>query len=161
MVGTPFVAFYFAGLILGANILILIKIFLLLCLYIVLNYAGQILYDDRLMVLLPLSIYLATKMWMYFTWFIYIMPYTSLLTNFVFLSSSGALWYCFLKSWLGDAGVISTSQEVRLRVSNYKHCILIHLMLCFLFDNNFLYYLIKRFLLGFFCFALIKLMVIN
>lgn len=115
MVGTPFIAFYLAGLILGASFLILIKIFLLLCLYIVLNYAGQVLYDDRLMVLLPLSIYLSTKMWMYFTWFIYILPYTSLLINFVFLISSGILWYCFLKSWLGDAGVVSTTQDVRLR----------------------------------------------
>ncbi|KRT78753.1 Ankyrin repeat-containing protein, partial [Oryctes borbonicus] len=58
MVGTPFVAFYLAGVILGGNIHILIKIVLLICLYIVLNTAGQILYDDRLMSLLPLSIYL-------------------------------------------------------------------------------------------------------
>jgi hypothetical protein len=117
MVGTPFMAFYIAGSILGTNLIILIKLFLLVCLYIVLHYAGQILYDDRLMALLPLSIYLSTKLWMYFTWFIYIMPFTGILTTCVFLSSSGLLWYCFLKSWLGDSGVISASQQLRFRVN--------------------------------------------
>lgn len=117
MIGTPFIAFYLAGLILGADLIILIKIFLLLCLYIILNYAGQILYDDRLMALLPLSIYLSTKLWMYFTWFIYIMSHVSIFMNFIFIASSSFLWYCFLKSWLGDAGVISTTQEMRFRVT--------------------------------------------
>lgn len=118
MVGTPFMAFYLAGSILGTDLIILIKLFLLVCLYIVLHYAGQVLYDDRLMALLPLSIYLSTKVWMYFTWLIYIMPFTSIVTTCVFLSSSGALWYCFLKSWLGNAGIISTSQQLRFRVSS-------------------------------------------
>lgn len=119
MVGTPFVAFYLAGVILGAQIQIIIKIFLLLCLYIVLNTAGQVLYDERLMSLLPLSIYLATKAWFYFTWFIYMMPNTSLLVNVIFLASSGLLWYCFLKSWLGDAGVIPATKELRFRVRSF------------------------------------------
>ncbi|XP_044748593.1 palmitoyltransferase Hip14 isoform X2 [Coccinella septempunctata] len=115
MVGTPFLAFYLAGAILSTSLLVLIKFFLLVCLYIVLHYAGQILYDDRLMALLPVNIYLATKIWMYFTWFIYIMPFTSLITNLVFLLSSGLLWYFFLKSWLGDPGIIETSQKLRFR----------------------------------------------
>lgn len=116
MVGTPFMAFYCAGAILGTNLIILIKIFLLLCLYIVLHYAGQILYDDRLMSLLPLSIYLSTKIWMYITWLIYIVPYTNFLTSFIFLTSSALLWYCFIKSWRGDPGVITATQELRFRV---------------------------------------------
>lgn len=117
MVGTPFIAFYIAGLILGANSLILIKMFLLVCLYIVLHFAGQLLYDDRLMALLPLSIYLATKIWMYVTWIFYIMPHTPFLISAIFLSSSGLLWYCFLKSWLGDPGVIVATQDLRFRVN--------------------------------------------
>lgn len=115
MVGTPFMAFYIAGSILGTNLIILIKLFLLVCLYIVLHYAGQILYDDRLMALLPLSIYLSTKLWMYFTYFIYVMPFAGILTTAVFLLSSLWLWYCFLKCWLGDAGVITASQQLRFR----------------------------------------------
>lgn len=116
MVGTPFLTFYVAGLILGANFLVLIKMFLLTCLYIVLHFAGQLVYDDRLMALLPLSIYLATKLWMYVTWIVYIMPRISFLTSVVFLSSSGALWFFFIKSWLGDPGVICPTQEQRFRV---------------------------------------------
>lgn len=124
MVGTPFIAFYVAGLILGANLLILIKMFLLVCLYIVLHFAGQLFYDDRLMALLPLSIYLATKIWMYVTWIFYIMPHTPLLNSIIFLSSSGVLWYCFLKSWLGDPGIISATQDLRFRVSKLNCLVL-------------------------------------
>ncbi|XP_072385790.1 palmitoyltransferase Hip14 isoform X1 [Diabrotica undecimpunctata] len=115
MVGTPFMAFYIAGAILGTNLIILIKVFLLVCLYIVIHYVAQVLYDDRLMALLPLSIYLSTKAWFYFTWLIYITPVTHILLTVVFLSSSGLLWYCFLKSWLGDAGVVNTSQQLQFR----------------------------------------------
>lgn len=116
MVGTPFMAFYISGAILSTNLIILIKVFLLLCLYIVIHYLGQILYDDRLMALLPLSIYLSTKCWFYFTWLIYIMPETHMLTTVVFLSSSCMLWYCFLKSWLGDAGIVPASKHLQFRV---------------------------------------------
>ncbi|KAG5883927.1 hypothetical protein JTB14_032150 [Gonioctena quinquepunctata] len=115
MVGTPFMAFYLAGAILSTNLIILIKIFLLVCLYIVIHYIGQLLYDDRLMALLPLSIYLSTKAWFYFTWLIYITPVTHILLTVAFLGSSGLLWYCFLKSWMGDAGVVSTSQQLQFR----------------------------------------------
>ncbi|KAL3266235.1 hypothetical protein HHI36_010416 [Cryptolaemus montrouzieri] len=115
MVGTPFLAFYLAGAILSTSLLVIIKFFFLVCLYIVIHYAGQILYDDRLMALLPVNIYLATKIWMYFTWLIYIMPFVGLNANIVFFSSSGMLWYFFLKSWLGDPGIIATSQQLRFR----------------------------------------------
>ncbi|KAJ8986067.1 hypothetical protein NQ317_003361 [Molorchus minor] len=115
MVGTPFMAFYIAGAILSTNLIILIKIFLLVCLYIVIHFVGQILYDDRLMALLPLSIYLSSKMWFYFTWWIYIRPSVTVVTTVVFFSSSLLLWYCFLKSWLGDAGIVNTSQQLQFR----------------------------------------------
>lgn len=41
MVGTPFFAFYIAGAIMGTNILVIIKVFLLICLYIVIHYLGK------------------------------------------------------------------------------------------------------------------------
>ncbi|XP_018326776.1 palmitoyltransferase Hip14 isoform X2 [Agrilus planipennis] len=115
MIGTPFIVFYIIGLILEANILVIIKIFLLVCVYIVVHYIGQLFYDDRLIALLPLSIYLATKLWFYITWIVYIMPNVTLLTSAVFFASSSLLWYCFLKSWLGDPGVIVTTRELRFR----------------------------------------------
>ncbi|CAG9765425.1 unnamed protein product [Ceutorhynchus assimilis] len=115
MVGTPFMAFYIAGAIMGTNLLVIIKVFLLVCLYIVIHYLGQVFYDDRLMALLPLSIYLSTKMWFYVTWLIYMAPMVSFATSVVFLSSSALLWYNFLKSWLGDAGVVLTNKKLQFR----------------------------------------------
>lgn len=115
MVGTPFMAFYIAGAILGTNLIVIIKVFLLVCLYIVIHYAAQVLYDDRLMSLLPLSIYLSTKAWFYFTWLIYVAPVTPFFLTIFFLASSLLLWYCFIKSWLGDAGVVNTSQQLQFR----------------------------------------------
>ncbi|XP_066137592.1 palmitoyltransferase Hip14 [Euwallacea fornicatus] len=115
MVGTPFFAFYIAGAIMGTNLLVIIKAFLLLCLYIIIHYLGKVFYDDRLMALLPLSIYLSTKAWFYFTWFIYIAPIASITTTAIFLASSSLLWYNFLKSWLGDAGVVPTNKNLQFR----------------------------------------------
>lgn len=116
MVGTPFVAFYVAGIIFNSDTKLLIKMFLLTCEYIVLHYIGQLLYDDKLMALLPLSIYLATKLWMYVTWVLYIMPHISFLVNVVFFSSSGLLWYFFVKSWRGDPGVILATRDLQFKV---------------------------------------------
>ncbi|KAH1026999.1 palmitoyltransferase Hip14 [Dendroctonus ponderosae] len=115
MVGTPFMVFYTTGALLGTNILIIIKIFLIVCLYIVIHYLGRLFYDDRLMALLPLSIYLSTKIWFYFTWFIYIAPAVGFMTTIAFLLSSALLWYNFLKSWLGDAGVLPTNKKLQFR----------------------------------------------
>lgn len=115
MAATPFLLFYMTGMILGSSLQLLIKLFVLLCLYIGGNYLSNILYDDRLMHIMPLSIYLATKAWMYVTWLIYYMPVCSLLTNAAFLACSGVLWWSFLKSWKGDAGVVAAGQDVRFK----------------------------------------------
>lgn len=115
MAATPFLLFYITGMLLGSHLQLLIKLFLLLCLYIGGNYLSNILYDDRLMHIMPLSIYLATKAWMYVTWLIYYMPVCSLLTNAAFLGCSGILWWSFLKSWKGDAGVVAAGQDLRFK----------------------------------------------
>lgn len=68
LVATPFLVFYLVGLILSINTLFIIKSFLLLCLYAVTHLSGQILFDEHLMTMLPLSVYMATKLWFYVTW---------------------------------------------------------------------------------------------
>lgn len=77
---------------------------------------GQVFYDDRLMALLPLSIYISTKAWFYVTWFIYIAPVVSIVTTVIFVASSCLLWYNFLKSWLGDAGIVPRNKKLQFRV---------------------------------------------
>lgn len=105
MIATPFLVFYLVGLIFSLNILFLIKLFLLLCLYAISYTLGQILFDEHLLTLLPLSVYGATKLWFYVTWFTYIAPTVSIYVTFIFTLCSGCLWYTFLKSWRGDPGV--------------------------------------------------------
>ncbi|KAL9704165.1 hypothetical protein quinque_007683 [Culex quinquefasciatus] len=115
MIATPFLVFYLAGLIFCAETLIIIKIFLLGCLYALSHTVGQTLFDETLMALLPLSVYMATKAWFYVTWLTYIAPTVSFLASVSFLTCSAGLWVCFLKSWRGDPGVIQPTQEQRFR----------------------------------------------
>lgn len=120
MVATPFLTFYIAGLIFSSELLYLIKFVLLGCLYATAHTVGKAMFDDHLMTLLPLSVYMATKLWFYVTWLGYIAPTVSTLTTILFLASSGLLWYCFLSAWRGDPGVIQPTQEQRFRVSRKR-----------------------------------------
>lgn len=115
MIATPFLIFYLAGLIFNANLLFIIKFFLLGCMYAVAHTIGKLFFDDHLMSLLPLSVYMATKIWFYVTWFVYIIPAVSTITTIGFVGSSILLWICFLKSWRGDPGVIRPTQEQRFK----------------------------------------------
>ncbi|XP_075164650.1 palmitoyltransferase Hip14 isoform X2 [Haematobia irritans] len=115
MVACPFTAFYLAGIVFTLNTLYIIKFFLLVCLYAIFHTLGKTLFDDHLMALLPLSVYLATKSWFYITWFVYIIDAVSFLTTLLFLICSGGLWVCFIKSWKGDPGIIQPTQEQRFK----------------------------------------------
>uniref|UniRef100_A0A182TRT0 Palmitoyltransferase n=1 Tax=Anopheles melas TaxID=34690 RepID=A0A182TRT0_9DIPT len=115
MIATPFLVFYLVGLVFCADTQIIIKIFLLACLYSVAYTIGQHLFDENLMALLPLSVYMATKLWFYVTWLTYIAPTVSFLASLAFLACSAGLWVCFLKSWRGNPGVIQPTQEQRFR----------------------------------------------
>lgn len=116
MVACPFTAFYLAGIVFTINTLYIIKFFLLGCLYAIFHTIGKALFDEHLMALLPLSVYLATKAWFYVTWLMYIDDAVSLATTVCFLISSLALWVCFLKSWKGDPGIIRPTREQRFKV---------------------------------------------
>ncbi|XP_034480434.1 palmitoyltransferase Hip14 [Drosophila innubila] len=115
MVACPFTAFYLAGIVFTINTLYIIKFFLLGCLYAVFHTIGKTLFDEHLMALLPLSVYLATKAWFYVTWLMYIDDAVSLAATVCFLISSLALWVCFLKSWKGDPGIIRPTREQRFK----------------------------------------------
>lgn len=120
MVATPFLTFYLAGIIFNADTLYIIKLFLLTCVYIVAHTIGKTMFDEHLMSLLPLSVYMATKVWFYVTWLFYIADSVSFLTTVVFFACSSLLWICFIKSWRGDPGIIRPTQEQRFRVSLNK-----------------------------------------
>lgn len=88
------------------------------CLYAVAHTIGKAMFDGHLMSMLPLYIYLATKLWFYVTWFAYFADIVSTFTSMLFLVSSGLLWYSFWKTWRGDPGIIRPTQELRLKVNN-------------------------------------------
>ncbi|XP_026480615.1 palmitoyltransferase Hip14-like isoform X2 [Ctenocephalides felis] len=115
MVWMPFLTFYVAGMIFSADLYVIIKIFLLGIVYSIVHTMGRLLFDEHLMALLPLSVYLATKAWFYVTWLGYVSPVVSGWTTVIFFACSGLLWICFLKSWRGDPGVITPTQEQRFR----------------------------------------------
>lgn len=115
MVALPFIFFYVTGMIASIDTYFIIKLFLCACLYAVATTVGRVMFDDHLLTLLPLSIYLATKLWFYITWLVYITPIVPTVTTACFLVSSGGLWYFFLKSWRGDPGVIRPTMDQRFR----------------------------------------------
>lgn len=69
MVGTPFLVFYAIGLTLQTDLPYPVKIAILCAGYIGLYFAGRYVFDDRLMNVLPMAVYLATKVSILLKWF--------------------------------------------------------------------------------------------
>ena len=61
MFGTPFIIFYVVGIILGVEMYYILKLAILMCIYLVVYGISRILFDDRLMTVMPMAVYLATK----------------------------------------------------------------------------------------------------
>ncbi|XP_033751574.1 palmitoyltransferase ZDHHC17-like [Pecten maximus] len=74
-------------------------------------------FDDKMMVVMPISIYLATKLWMYYTWFAYLVPYIqSTEKNILFTLNTLLLTYNFWKAWRTDPGYIETDRTDKVKV---------------------------------------------
>ncbi|XP_028157492.1 palmitoyltransferase Hip14 isoform X2 [Ostrinia furnacalis] len=106
----PFIAFYVTGLVLEMEVFFLLKMFILICFYALLHFVSNILFDDELKNIFPLSVYLATKVWFYITWAVFVWPVVSAWASAAFVGCSGALWVTFLRSWRSDPGVITASK---------------------------------------------------
>ncbi|CAH1635439.1 unnamed protein product [Spodoptera littoralis] len=111
----PFVAFYLTGLVLEMDALYLVKAFMLVSFYVALHFLSNLLFDDDLKNIFPLSVYLATKVWFYITWAVFIAGVVGAGATLLFALSSCALWYSFLRSWRSDPGVIRASRADKLR----------------------------------------------
>lgn len=111
----PFVAFYLTGLVLERGLSYWIKALLLTTLYAALHRLTTALADDELRSLLPLSVYLGTKVWVCVTWVVFVAGANGAVYAAWFAAVAAALWYCFYKSWRGDPGVVTASREQRLR----------------------------------------------
>ncbi|XP_012279856.1 palmitoyltransferase Hip14 isoform X1 [Orussus abietinus] len=114
MVSTPFILFYLIGMVFQSGLDYLMKLGAFLTLYIAVYLAKHFLYDERLFHVLPMSIYLATKMWIYVTWIFWLGVHAAWYLWLLLVSGSVPLWICFLQSWRGDPGVITATQEDKL-----------------------------------------------
>lgn len=61
MISTPFIVFYIVGLVLQLDMLYLLKMALFTAVYVVVYGISRILFDERLMTVMPMAVYLATK----------------------------------------------------------------------------------------------------
>ncbi|XP_026679261.1 palmitoyltransferase Hip14-like [Diaphorina citri] len=115
MFALPFVMFGLIGFIFQAQIAYMAKLALFISLYIVMQVIGTVMFDERLFKILPLPVYFATKFWIYITWLFWITPVVNFFVSLLFFSTSGVLWYNFIKCWKGDPGVITAPQDEKFR----------------------------------------------
>lgn len=115
MLSMPAIVIWGLGATFEVEIDYLVKFGLFTLLYIFVNGASILTFDDRLMNFLPLGIYLSTKGWIYYTWFAYVTLVVSPSATVMFVLGSTGLWYNFLKAWRSDPGIVRTSQEVKYR----------------------------------------------
>lgn len=115
MTTLPFVLFGACGMILNSAHDFFTKLVLFVLVYIYMNAVATQCFDERMFSLMPMSILFSTAAWFYFTWITSIQFHMHPLWLFIFTSFSALLWYCFYHTWKGDAGVIRTSREEKLK----------------------------------------------
>ncbi|KAK0162418.1 hypothetical protein PV327_006195 [Microctonus hyperodae] len=114
MVSTPFIVFYVIGMIFQCHLDYLIKLGAFLILYIAIYVAKSLFFDERLFHILPMSLYLSTKMWIYITWVFWLGVHAAWYLWLLLAGGSVPLWLCFLQSWRGDPGIIAATHEDKL-----------------------------------------------
>ncbi|EEC04140.1 zinc finger protein, putative [Ixodes scapularis] len=116
MFSSPFVVFYVIGLVLDSQETHLVKFGLLFIMGCVTAFLSRFLFDERVMNVLPMSVYMATKFWMYVTWITDLWSYVGgFWANAGFAVSSVPLFYSFYKSWRSDPGIISANTQQKYR----------------------------------------------
>ncbi|XP_064635159.1 palmitoyltransferase ZDHHC17-like [Lineus longissimus] len=77
---------------------------------------GRMFFDQRYSVKMPVALYLATKFWMYFTWFAYCWPYVNSLAIMIpFSLNTVFLMYNFWKAWKTDPGEVVSKPDERIK----------------------------------------------
>ncbi|XP_037071162.1 palmitoyltransferase ZDHHC17-like [Pollicipes pollicipes] len=105
----PLLVFYAVGQIFALDMDVLVKLGCLVGVYIVCHFYGQALFNKDFMETLPMAIYLATKIWFYITWVVWLQPYVGASTTLAFLACSSLLWWAFVRCWRGDPGHMTSS----------------------------------------------------
>uniref|UniRef100_A0AAZ3RD22 Palmitoyltransferase n=1 Tax=Oncorhynchus tshawytscha TaxID=74940 RepID=A0AAZ3RD22_ONCTS len=120
MLGTPFLVIWLVGFIADLDIDSWLLKGLMYCgVWVTVQFLSKSFFDHSMHSALPLGIYLATKFWMYVTWFYcqsavllnssVHLPFATV--HLPFLLNSVCLFYNFGKSWKSDPGIIKASEE--------------------------------------------------
>ena len=112
----PFFAMFVIGYIPELDATISVKLCLALLAFGSWHFCKKFFFDHTVMDVVPLPLYLATKVWMYYTWFVYFVPYVqSMLLNVLFTINTVLLTYNFVKAWKTDPGFIVTEREQKMQ----------------------------------------------
>ncbi|XP_070568248.1 palmitoyltransferase ZDHHC17-like isoform X1 [Ptychodera flava] len=116
MYSVPFFLFFLIGFIPELELSYSIKALLLGLTYLFFWFVSRMFFDERYGNVTPVSVYLATKLLMYTSWFVFYWPYINTMSIHIpFFINSALLVYNFTKAWRSDPGIISTSQEQKKR----------------------------------------------
>uniref|UniRef100_A0A672TDH6 Palmitoyltransferase n=1 Tax=Sinocyclocheilus grahami TaxID=75366 RepID=A0A672TDH6_SINGR len=108
MLGTPFLVIWLMGFIADLDIdSWLIKGGMYAAMWLVVQFLSKSFFDHSMHSALPLGIYLATKFWMYITWFYWFW------NDILSVAPSCA-------SWKSDPGIIKASEEQKKKLSAHK-----------------------------------------
>ncbi|XP_052261110.1 palmitoyltransferase ZDHHC17-like isoform X1 [Dreissena polymorpha] len=113
----PFVLLFTIGYIPECSLSLQIKALLAGLLFLFWRTCSYFLFDDRLWEIMPLAWYLATKLWMYTTWIIYLHQFVapSLAHEAAFWLVSVLLTYNFCMAWRTDPGVIKADRTKKIQ----------------------------------------------
>ncbi|XP_052801934.1 palmitoyltransferase ZDHHC17-like [Mya arenaria] len=117
MFGFPFLVLFAIGFIPECSFPIEIKLLLAGLVFLFWRACSLFIFDDSLWVVMPVAWYLATKLWMYTTWILYLHPIVeaSLLQDVMFWTVSVLLTFNFWKAWKTDPGFIRTDKTEKIK----------------------------------------------
>lgn len=113
----PFFAVYAIGIIPELSIPWYYKLILALLSAGIWKFLQMFFFDERLMNIVPVSVYLSSKLMMYITWFLYHLPYVEMTwtKTVLFWLNTVLLCYNFYMAWQTDPGFIKSNREQKLQ----------------------------------------------
>lgn len=115
MNASPFVGFYLLGTTFNSDLFISIKILIITILFLICYGIVRYIFDDRMYSITPMSLYLATKFWLFYTFITYFILYFDPILLVGFVSTSTWLFYSFYQTWKKDPGIVLQDHNQRYR----------------------------------------------
>jgi len=109
----PFLTYYVLGQTFDSDLNYLTKVLVILLFFGVIVIGQKYVFDERLQSILPISIYLATKFWLYATFVYFFVPVLHPVLTISFATLSAIHYYSFYRTWKSDPGYIKQSSEER------------------------------------------------